>query len=75
LGEDAAAAVHELGGLVGHPLAPDVTLSEAGDHLGSLTIPALIWLAAAVTATAGAGDAHWLRQLDLDPGGSGRQPG
>lgn len=73
LGGDTAAAVRELGGLVGHPLAPDVTLAEVGDRLGPLMIPALVWLAAAVTATAGAGDAHWLRRFDLDPGGSAPQ--
>lgn len=70
LGADAARAVYELSGLIGYPLAPEVTLTEVGDRLGPLAFPALIWLTAAVAATAGAGDAHWLRQFDLHPGTS-----
>ena len=64
IGEDEAAAAQQVGGIVGHPLSPTLTVSDANDRLGSAFIPTLIWLCAGVAAAAGLGDAHWLRQFD-----------
>lgn len=64
LSEDAAAATERVSGLIGFPLAPDLTVSQVLDELGPLAIAAMIWLAAGVAASAGAGDANWLRQFD-----------
>lgn len=65
LSEAAARAATRASGLVGYPSAPNLTLNELNDELGPLTIPTLVWLAAGVVSTAGAGDANWLRQFDL----------
>jgi hypothetical protein len=67
LDEEAGDAARELGSLVGHATAPEISVEEAGDRLGPVLAPALVWLAAGVVATAGGGDAHWLRQFDPDP--------
>jgi hypothetical protein len=64
LSEEAAAATERVSGLIGFPLAPDLTVSQVLDELGPLAIAAMIWLAAGVAVSAGAGDANWLRQFD-----------
>jgi hypothetical protein len=58
-------AVLDTAGLIGHPSSDgDLTISELFDRWGPVTYTSLILLAAGVAATAGAGDAHWLRQFD-----------
>jgi hypothetical protein len=69
LGEEAHNAAFMVSRLIGHPLAPEMTMEEAEVRLETLFIPAMIWLAAGVTATAGGGDAGWLRQFDVPPEG------
>lgn len=64
LGADAAIACYQVSGFVGHPRAPELTVSRDRRWLRYELFPALIWLAAGVCATAGAGDAFWLRQFD-----------
>ncbi|MBU3749149.1 MAG: hypothetical protein FGM52_01630 [Mycobacterium sp.] len=64
LSEDAAAAALRASGLLGYPYAPDLTVSELHVELGPVAIAAMIWLAAGLVATAGGGDATWLRQFD-----------
>lgn len=64
LSEGAAASAERISGLIGYPLAPDLTVSQVHDELGPVAIAAMIWLAAGVTASAGGGDANWLRQFD-----------
>ena len=67
LDEEAGAAAHELGSLIGHTTAPDLSVEDAEERLGPVLIPALVWLAAGVVATAGGGNAHWLRRFDPAP--------
>lgn len=69
LGADAERAAQRLGGLIGHPEARDDTVDDVMDALGDEFIPAAIWLVAGVVATAGGGDAAWLRRFDLDADG------
>ncbi|MEV6775161.1 hypothetical protein [Streptomyces syringium] len=69
LGADAERAAQRLGGLIGHPEARDDTVDDVMDGLGDEFIPAAIWLVAGVVATAGGGDAAWLRRFDLDATG------
>lgn len=64
LSEDAAAATERVSGLIGYTLIPDLTVSQVHDELGPLAIAAMIWLAGGVAASAGGGDANWLRQFD-----------
>jgi hypothetical protein len=57
-----------LSGMIGFAFGPDLTIGQAADRLGERFVPAHTALAAGITATAGNGDAHWLRQYD--PGGT-----
>ncbi|MCX4683929.1 hypothetical protein OG401_06315 [Kitasatospora purpeofusca] len=55
-------------GLIGHPDAPDGTLSEAMEHYGDdplhFTLYMLL-LSGGLVATVGGGEPDWLRQFDL----------
>jgi hypothetical protein len=66
LGPDPASQALVLAGVLGHPLAPELTVAQAFDRLGDALLPALLWLAAGLAATAGDGDAEWLTQFDPD---------
>jgi len=68
LGPDPASQVLVLAGILDHPLAPKLTVAQAFDQLGDALLPALLWLVAGLTATAGGGDVEWLAQFDLDGG-------
>jgi hypothetical protein len=47
----------------------DWTVSDMIGHAGDDLIRGAVALSAAVAATAGGGDAHWLRQFDLGSAG------
>jgi len=53
-----------VAGVLHHPAAPKVTLDEVVDRLDQAALPALIWLAAGLTATAGHADTGWLARFD-----------
>jgi hypothetical protein len=53
-----------LSGMIGFAFGPDLTIMQAADRLGERFVPAHTALAAGIAATAGNGDAHWLRQHD-----------
>lgn len=53
-----------LSGMIGFAFGPDLTIRQAADRLGERFVPAHTALAAGIAATAGGGDAHWLRQYD-----------
>jgi hypothetical protein len=52
-------------GIIGQPstLAPEIP-AEMHQFFGPMFATVMIWLAAGIVATAGDGDAHWLRQFD-----------
>jgi hypothetical protein len=60
LGGDEAGQALTLAGALGHPLAPQVTMADAVERLGDALLPALVWLVAGLTATAGEGDPNRL---------------
>lgn len=60
LGADEAGQALTLAGALDHPLAPELTMAEAVERLGDVLLPALLWLVAGLTATAGDGDPEWL---------------
>jgi hypothetical protein len=60
LGVDEAGQALTLAGAIDHPLAPQVTMADAVERLGDALLPALVWLVAGLTATAGEGDPDWL---------------
>jgi hypothetical protein len=50
--------------VLGHPLAPDLTVAQTFDQPGDDMVPALVWPTAGLTATTGDGDPEWLSQFD-----------
>jgi hypothetical protein len=64
LGADEAGQALMLAGALDHPLAPQLTMAEAVGHLGDALLPALLWLVAGLTATAGEGDPDRLGRFD-----------
>lgn len=67
LGPEQAGQALILAGLLGHVGTAKVTVSQALEQLGEGLVPALLWLVAALTATAGGGNVEWLVQFDQDP--------
>jgi hypothetical protein len=68
LAPNVSADAVEVGGILGLSSPPlELTINEAVDQLGPRFIPTIAAMAAAVAATAGHGDAYWLRQFDPDP--------
>jgi hypothetical protein len=65
LGVRDAAKVTPVAGLIGYAKAPRISMEAAADQLGPSLVPAMLWLACGLAATAGGNDAHWLRQFDL----------
>lgn len=65
LGNDEAGQALMLAGTIGHPQAPPLTMADAVEQLGDALLPALLWLAAGLTATAGHADPDWLGHFDL----------
>jgi hypothetical protein len=65
LGDHAAHAVTVIGALVGYSEAKKLDPAEMSDRLGTLFMPALIWLAAGIAATSANGDETWFRQFNL----------
>lgn len=63
-----AAVAQSASGIIGHPHAPQETVAEVHDRLDPMFAPALLWLASGLAATAGGGDARWLRQFDRSGG-------
>jgi hypothetical protein len=57
-----------LAGALDHPDAPQVTMADAVERLGDALLPALLWLVAGLTATAGEGDSEWLGRFDTADG-------
>jgi len=70
LGNDPAIAAYQISRFVGHIGAPEFTVRGERDWLQHELFPAMVWLAAGVAATAGGGDAYWLRQFDVSPSAS-----
>ena len=68
LGADEAGQALTLAGALDHPLAPQITMADAVERLGDALLPALVWLVAGLTATAGEGDPDWLGRHDPAPG-------
>jgi hypothetical protein len=66
LGGRAGEPASRMSGLIGVPGAGDVTVAEVTEDLGDDLLPAMIWLTCGVVAVAGAGNADWLEQFDLD---------
>ncbi|GGM28309.1 hypothetical protein GCM10011608_11410 [Micromonospora sonchi] len=66
LDDEPADQAFQLAGLLGSPLAPNLTVNEALDRLGDAFLPALIWLVAGLVATEANGDVEWLTQFDPD---------
>ncbi|MBM0274039.1 hypothetical protein [Micromonospora tarensis] len=66
LDDEPADQAFQLAGLLGSPLAPNLTMEEALDRLGDAFLPALVWLVAGMVATAADGHIEWLVQFDLD---------
>ncbi|WP_328688169.1 hypothetical protein OHA74_52950 [Streptomyces phaeochromogenes] len=66
LGARASESASRMAGMIGAPGAGDVTVAEVAEDLGDDLLPAMIWLTCGVVAVAGAGDAGWLEQFDLD---------
>jgi hypothetical protein len=64
LGADEAGQALTLAGALDHPLAPQLTMAGAVERLGDALLPALLWLVAGLTATAGAGDPDWLGRFE-----------
>ena len=64
LGTDEAGQALTLAGALDHPLAPQLTMAGAVERLGDALLPALLWLVAGLTATAGAGDPDWLGRFE-----------
>jgi hypothetical protein len=64
LGDDEAGQALTLAGALDHPLAPQLTMADAVERLGDALLPALLWLVAGLTATAGAGDPDWLGRFE-----------
>jgi hypothetical protein len=60
----------EISEIIGMSTSQELAVNEAVDRLGPRFIPTIAALAAAVAATAGHGDAFWLRQFDPDPDGA-----
>jgi hypothetical protein len=60
LGNDEAGQALMLAGTLEHPQAPELTMAGAVEQLGDALLPALLWLAAGLTATAGHADPDWL---------------
>ena len=63
-----AAVARSASGIIGHPRARAETMAEVHERLGPMFAPALLWLASGVAATAGGGDASWVRQFDRSGG-------
>jgi hypothetical protein len=66
LGPDVAGKAMILAGVLGHPLAPDLTVEEAFDRVGAGLVELLLWLVCGLVATAGDADVNWLVQFDPD---------
>jgi hypothetical protein len=64
LGNDEAGQGLTLAGTLDHPQAPQLTMAGAVEQLGDALLPALLWLAAGLTATAGRADPDWLGHFD-----------
>jgi hypothetical protein len=64
LGEPIAALAHRAAGVLGARTAPDLTVNQLADELGSDFLPAMLWLATGLAAKYGDGDASWLRRYD-----------
>ncbi len=64
LDDEPADHAFQLAGLLGSPLAPDLTVEQAITRLGDAFLPALVWLTAGLVATEADGDVQWLRQFD-----------
>jgi hypothetical protein len=64
LGSDEAGQALMLAGALDHPLAPQLTMADAVERLGDALLPALLWLVAGLTATAGDGDPDWLGRFE-----------
>jgi hypothetical protein len=71
LDTEAADHAFQLAGLLGSPLAPNLTFDQAFKRLGDAFIPALVWLTAGLVATAANGDVKWLSQFDPATGTEG----
>jgi hypothetical protein len=63
LGDRAFRAALALSELTGYSRAPHLSMQAVEDTLEAERIPALVYLAAGVAATAGGGEAEWLRQF------------
>jgi hypothetical protein len=64
LGADESGQALILAGALDHPLAPQLTMADAVERLGDALLPALLWLVAGLTATAGDGDTGWLGRFE-----------
>ncbi len=68
LGTELADRALLLAGILGHPQAPPLTVTEAFEQVGEEFLPLLLWLVCGLVATAGRGDVDWLVEFDPDEG-------